>query len=273
MSITYKLNKERNGVEIKFTEKPSEKVRAKMKELGFRWSQHQGVWYAKQTEETIAYAKQLAEEEGEQISLSVADDSAEESVDDIEAIVQKYRESLIAKTQNVESYQPKSEPKKAEPKKAEPKKAEPKKAEKKAEPKKADAPGPTEPKDNIVVFPTKGRPSVRTAITSGSATYKDCEKKLLASKKDFCDSENMGIIEALLKRCEIDGNFRNNVMRTDRTYKGAFDYIIFMAQNGYAYTYGKTTFLDTELSLAFAIDYFNGADTPDELITKISKES
>ena len=31
MSITYKLNKDKNGVEIKFTEKPSEKVREQMK--------------------------------------------------------------------------------------------------------------------------------------------------------------------------------------------------------------------------------------------------
>lgn len=71
MSITYKLNKDKNGVEIKFTEKPSEKVRARLKELGFRWSQYQGVWYAKQSEETIAFAKELASEEGEQIALSI----------------------------------------------------------------------------------------------------------------------------------------------------------------------------------------------------------
>ena len=70
MSISYKLNQDKNGVEIKFTEKPSEKVRNRLKELGFRWSNYNGVWYAKQAPETIAYAKELSSDEGEQLTLN-----------------------------------------------------------------------------------------------------------------------------------------------------------------------------------------------------------
>lgn len=58
--ITYSLNKEKNGVEIYFTEKPSEEVRETLKANKFRWSRTNKYWYAKQTEDTISLAKQLA---------------------------------------------------------------------------------------------------------------------------------------------------------------------------------------------------------------------
>jgi hypothetical protein len=65
--ITYKLNDEREGIEIYFDSKPSETVREQLKMNSFRWSK-QGFWYAKQSNETISLAKQLA---GEQINNSI----------------------------------------------------------------------------------------------------------------------------------------------------------------------------------------------------------
>lgn len=62
--VTYQLNEEKNGVEIYFTDKPSEDVRNMMKASGFRWSKYNKCWYAKQSDKTLAIAKQLV---GEQI--------------------------------------------------------------------------------------------------------------------------------------------------------------------------------------------------------------
>lgn len=64
ITITYKLNSEKNGVEIYFTDKPDEEIRNLMKSNGFRWAKYNKCWYAKQSEGTITFAKQLA---GEQI--------------------------------------------------------------------------------------------------------------------------------------------------------------------------------------------------------------
>lgn len=55
----YRLNEERRGVEIYFDAKPEEAIRDRMKACGFRWGK--GYWYAKQSEERIALAKELAD--------------------------------------------------------------------------------------------------------------------------------------------------------------------------------------------------------------------
>lgn len=41
----FRLNHEKNSVEISFGGKPSPEVRNKLKERGFRWSHTEGVWY------------------------------------------------------------------------------------------------------------------------------------------------------------------------------------------------------------------------------------
>ena len=63
-------NYERNGVEIKFSEKPSAEDRQTLKDNGFRWSRFNSVWWAVATEESLAFAETLipepeAEEEPE----------------------------------------------------------------------------------------------------------------------------------------------------------------------------------------------------------------
>jgi hypothetical protein len=64
---TYKLNDEKNGVEIYFDSKPSEEVKNTLKANGFRWGKYNKCWYAKQSEETISLAKQLAGEEAQNV--------------------------------------------------------------------------------------------------------------------------------------------------------------------------------------------------------------
>lgn len=58
----YLLNDKLNGIEIYFDSKPEETVRTEMKSVGFRWSQRQGMWYARQSETTLALAKKLGEQ-------------------------------------------------------------------------------------------------------------------------------------------------------------------------------------------------------------------
>lgn len=247
MSITYTINNEKNGVEVKFTEKPSRKVLEQLKACGFRWSQNKGLWWAKKSAETVALAKKLADEEGEQISLAIAD------VDDDKDL----EEASAKKTGTTK----KENPKKAEKSAPKPKAKVEKKAEVKAEPKKAEAPK----KDNIVIFP-KARPEVKVAITDGEWTYNDCKAKLEYERKIFCDSDSQFVIDGLLKMCEINQNFRNNVMRKDKSYEGAFKYFMEMARKGYALQYNGVTYLDNNIALGFAMDYYNEADVPTNVI-------
>ena len=58
--ISYKLNSDKNGVEIYFASIPSEEIRTQLKVNGFKWSRFAKCWYAKQNENTIALAEQLS---------------------------------------------------------------------------------------------------------------------------------------------------------------------------------------------------------------------
>ncbi len=59
-ATTVRRNEALNGVEVTFGSKPSEEVRAALKERGFRWSVRQRLWYARYTPERLAWAQQLA---------------------------------------------------------------------------------------------------------------------------------------------------------------------------------------------------------------------
>lgn len=74
VTVTYQLNKEKNGVELYFSGKPSEEVRNVLKARGFRWSRNKKCWYAKQSEEAISLAKQLAGENDTQTSEQTEND-------------------------------------------------------------------------------------------------------------------------------------------------------------------------------------------------------
>lgn len=57
--IVVTRNREQNGIEIRFSRKPSEAVRAALKAHGFRWSGRQSLWYARYSEPTWAFALSL----------------------------------------------------------------------------------------------------------------------------------------------------------------------------------------------------------------------
>jgi hypothetical protein len=61
----WRTNAAHKGVEVSFTEKPSEAMREALKAHKFRWSHTAGVWYAKDTPEARAFcAEHFDEREG-----------------------------------------------------------------------------------------------------------------------------------------------------------------------------------------------------------------
>lgn len=61
MKIIMSLNHQKNGVELRFSDKPDKATRDDMKSAGFQYSRPQNMWYARQSEETIALAQRLAD--------------------------------------------------------------------------------------------------------------------------------------------------------------------------------------------------------------------
>lgn len=61
VEVTY--NEEKNGIEIKFNEKPETEVLSQLKENGFRWHRIKKVWYAKDTEERRSFINSLIGDE------------------------------------------------------------------------------------------------------------------------------------------------------------------------------------------------------------------
>lgn len=55
------LNTEKNGIELRFNSKPSAEILTKIKENGYRWSNNQKIWYAKQSENAMTIANEIAE--------------------------------------------------------------------------------------------------------------------------------------------------------------------------------------------------------------------
>lgn len=88
------MNNEKNGIEVSFDSKPDCKVINGLKKNGFRWSNRQRMWYAKQTDEALAFAKSLAGLEKKQDTKKSGNGSHEEEIIDLWALT---REESIEK--------------------------------------------------------------------------------------------------------------------------------------------------------------------------------
>ena len=78
-NVNIVMNSEKNGIEIRFGGKPAAEIIESLKANGFRWSGKQKMWYAKQTEETIAFANSL--NSGEPISSVVKNKTEQNEYD------------------------------------------------------------------------------------------------------------------------------------------------------------------------------------------------
>lgn len=96
-AVTLKFNKDLNGIELSFENKPEDSVLAELKTHKFRWHKMKKVWYAKDTEITRAFADSLLDSLGGKI-LSDSDDAHLTAHPDKE---QKKEENLSAKSPSV----------------------------------------------------------------------------------------------------------------------------------------------------------------------------
>gem|GEM_PF-3476675 len=51
ISVQVSFNEEKNGIELKFTDKPDTEILSQIKAHGFRWSKYQKIWYCKDSQE------------------------------------------------------------------------------------------------------------------------------------------------------------------------------------------------------------------------------
>ena len=72
---TLTLNKELNGIEIKFDCKPISSTLESLKKSGFRWHRQKKFWYAKQTPERIKLAQSITD--GKEIKTVTTKEKAE----------------------------------------------------------------------------------------------------------------------------------------------------------------------------------------------------
>ena len=62
MKISYTHNIDRDGIELKFSEKPKDVTLRELQGRGFRWSPAKKIWFAPWTPERMRYAQELAGE-------------------------------------------------------------------------------------------------------------------------------------------------------------------------------------------------------------------
>lgn len=72
---TLTLNKELNGIEIRFDFKPISSTLESLKKSGFRWHRQKKFWYAKQTPERIELAQSITD--GKEIKTGTTKEKAE----------------------------------------------------------------------------------------------------------------------------------------------------------------------------------------------------
>lgn len=110
----------------------------------------------------------------------------------------------------------------------------------------------------IYQFPTPDKkPQIYQLKTDGNKTYEECEEKLNKEKETFKDADCQYVLDGLLELAKVDQNFRNNIMREDKTYAGFMEYMFKAAKDGYCIKFGNVGWLDRDLALGLAIDYYN----------------
>ena len=115
-----------------------------------------------------------------------------------------------------------------------------------------------EEKAKVITFPTEDKkPNIIQLKTEGDRSYGECVVKAKKEMEMFKDSDSQYVLEALLELCKVNGDFRNNFMREDKTYGGFMEYMFNAAKNGYCVKYGNVGWLDRDLGLGLAIDYYN----------------
>ncbi len=80
IGATFTINDAMNGVEIKFKAKPSSDIIAGLKHSGYRWSSKKKLWYAKQSDKSINFAKTIGYIDGKVVQYKEEENYAKEDV-------------------------------------------------------------------------------------------------------------------------------------------------------------------------------------------------
>lgn len=102
MNATMTMNNAKQGIEIRFNGKPDSSIIGSLKDNGFRWSPKQKMWYAKQSEDRLAFATTLDGIEIEEIP-NQPKASAEPEIFDLWAMT---RTENIGDNMTTTKYQP-----------------------------------------------------------------------------------------------------------------------------------------------------------------------
>jgi len=132
-----------------------------------------------------------------------------------------------------------------------------------------------EPKETpkIVEFPSEDKkPKIIKLVTEGDRTYGECAVKLQKEAEQFKDSDSEYVIAGLIELCKVDPDFRNNLMREDKSYGGFMEYMFHAAQSGYCVKYGNVGWIDRDTALGLAIDYYNADSEKMEAEEKKKRE-
>lgn len=130
----------------------------------------------------------------------------------------------------------------------------------------------------IVEFPS-AKPKIKELPKSDEKhTYEECEKKLAPTRDKYNDADSIYVIEGLLSKCKEDQDFRNNLMRKEKTYDGFYQYMFNAVKAGYCVKVGNIGgMLTKEKALDLAYDYFNMSEVikdeeKKEVAKKLTKE-
>ena len=121
---------------------------------------------------------------------------------------------------------------------------------------------PVQKKADIIQFPKADNTTIKKLVPTGeNHSFEEVEKKLGEELKLFKnDPDSTYVINGVLKACAEDQELLDNVMRPEKSYKGAMQYFFNKAKEGYCTRIGNVGIMSAETALKYAIDYFNSED-------------
>lgn len=94
-------------------------------------------------------------------------------------------------------------------------------------------------------------------------TVDDARKKLEKEFEVFKDGDSRYLIKNLIECSETDHKLLQGIMQPDKSYDKAFQYFFQRSRRvGYKLPYGNLVFLDNDLAVRLAVEYFKGDVKP-----------
>lgn len=126
----------------------------------------------------------------------------------------------------------------------------------------------------ILTFPTaEDKPAFIQLITEGNHTYEEVLEKMGKEREEFKDVDSQYVIDGLCELAKVDQNFRNNIMREDKSYGEFMVYMFEAARKGYCVKYGNVGWIDRDTGLGLAIEYYNNDTEKVEEEAKAKREA